>query len=163
MSGELVAVKTFKVKSENDKLKQSFEAELKAGSSGLEHDNVLSILEGGLLPVMENGKQTSKPIYYLVSKVAENKEAFEFVEAAEGLNGGKEPIARMLIYQLLSAVDYIHGKGLTHRDIKLENCFLDKDCVLKLADFGLAKMCTGNEVLKTNIGTPQYMAPEIGY
>jgi serine/threonine protein kinase len=46
--------------------------------------------------------------------------------------------------QLMSAVEYIHGKGLVHRDLKLENCFLDKDCVLKMADFGLAKIFAGS-------------------
>lgn len=38
---------------------------------------------------------------------------------------------------------------------------MDRKCVLKMADFGLAKLFTGGSVLSTLIGTPQYMAPEI--
>jgi len=40
----------------------------------------------------------------------------------------------------MSAVNFIHSKGLAHRDIKLENVFLDKNCNIKLADFGCSKV-----------------------
>jgi serine/threonine protein kinase len=60
-------------------------------------------------------------------------------------------------------VKFVHDKGIAHRDLKLENCFLDKNINMKLADFGLAKVFAGpnGSALQTECGTPQYMAPEI--
>jgi len=57
----------------------------------------------------------------------------------------------------------VHQKNIAHRDLKLENCFLDKDVRVKIADFGLNKVFGGpqGEVLTTKCGTTNYMAPEI--
>ena len=60
----------------------------------------------------------------------------------------------------MSAVNFIHLKGLAHRDIKLENVFLDKNCNIKLADFGCSKVFA-NAQLSTVTGTNNYMAPEM--
>lgn len=63
----------------------------------------------------------------------------------------------------MDAISYIHEKGVAHRDLKLENIFLDKMIRCKVADFGLMKQFEGPnaEALKTNCGTLNYMAPEL--
>jgi len=159
-SGEYVALKVFKVDKETEeKVLNSFKAELAVASEkNLCHPNVLVPVNAGYLPIMSKGQRVSKDLYFNVSKLAENKEAFDFVAAAGGL---QERYARLLFKQLISAVAFIHKKKLAHRDIKLDNCFLDADCVLKLADFGLAKFYSSRKVLKTQVGTLQYMAPEM--
>jgi len=45
--------------------------------------------------------------------------------------------------------------------LKLENCFLDKNVILKVADFGLSKAFGNGEEMQTRLGTESYMAPEI--
>ena len=64
--------------------------------------------------------------------------------------------------QLLKAVNAIHGAGICHRDLNLENLVLDFDFKLKIIDFGFAcqqtsGLCHGSEKL----GSVNYMAPEI--
>ena len=62
-------------------------------------------------------------------------------------------------------MEFIHGKGIIHRDLKLENIFLRRvgkgRYVCKIGDFGLARPIDGEETAFTNCGTESYMAPEI--
>jgi len=59
------------------------------------------------------------------------------------------------------AMDYAHQQGVIHRDIKPANIMLTKDHVVKVMDFGIAKMASSSKT-KTDIvlGTPTYMSPE---
>ena len=78
------------------------------------------------------------------------------------LEGGpfSEANAQPLVQQLLSAVAHVHACDLVHRDIKLDNVLLDEHGVLKLCDFGLAKVATAGCRLRRACGTDVYAAPE---
>lgn len=70
--------------------------------------------------------------------------------------------ARLLLLQLLAAVEYLHDNRVIHRDLKLGNLFLKPGPVIKLGDFGLATLVYGeNDRKRTICGTPNYIAPEI--
>eukprot|EP00189_Rhodosorus_marinus_P002575 CAMPEP_0113963666 /NCGR_PEP_ID=MMETSP0011_2-20120614/6652_1 /TAXON_ID=101924 /ORGANISM="Rhodosorus marinus" /LENGTH=388 /DNA_ID=CAMNT_0000975765 /DNA_START=668 /DNA_END=1834 /DNA_ORIENTATION=- /assembly_acc=CAM_ASM_000156 len=90
----------------------------------------------------------------------------------------RESDAQYVMQQLLEAVNYLHGCGVVHRDLKLDNilCTYEKGLKVKIADFGLAGRLTHDAEgrcsvsreengdvrhLKSYVGTPLYMAPEI--
>lgn len=59
--------------------------------------------------------------------------------------GTRLPEGQLLAYfvQLVAALAHIHGAGVIHRDLKTSNIFLTSQGLLKLGDFGIAKVCTG--------------------
>lgn len=69
---------------------------------------------------------------------------------------------KLYVYQLLRALGYIHSLGICHRDIKPQNLLLDPSTqVLKLCDFGSAKMLVRNEPNISYICSRYYRAPEL--
>ena len=76
-----------------------------------------------------------------------------------------EPEIAEVMRQLLSAIAYCHSEHVAHRNIKLENIHLisDKDepLAIKLGDFEFATEVYNDEVLNEQVGTLNYMAPEI--
>ncbi|PPQ80603.1 hypothetical protein CVT25_001565 [Psilocybe cyanescens] len=71
--------------------------------------------------------------------------------------------ARDITYQICDAMAYIHDQGIVHRDLKPENILVTKEDhpIAKVADFGVAKLVDGMEMLRTICGTPYYIAPEL--
>jgi serine/threonine protein kinase len=69
---------------------------------------------------------------------------------------------RFYIAELILALNILHKNKVIYRDIKPENILLDTDGHIKLTDFGLSRICSGNnEKVFTICGTPYYIAPEI--
>jgi len=70
--------------------------------------------------------------------------------------------ALKIIYQCCQGLDYAHKKGIIHRDIKPSNIMINKQNIVKIMDFGLAKMA-GEETITERgsiSGTVMYMSPE---
>ena len=86
--------------------------------------------------------------------------------AAETI-GMPEAIAACVLAQVASAVRHLHSLDVAHRDIKPANILFDgalgaaeAQPTVKLCDFGFALRC-GGRMLKKQVGTPQYVAPEL--
>ena len=105
----------------------------------------------------------------------ENGVAFLVLELLEGETleerrvrlGGRLAVDEVLGYmdRLLEVLELAHEKNIVHRDIKPSNLFLTKDGVLKVLDFGIARMLDEHgaaTATKTGqmIGTPAFMPPE---
>ena len=78
-------------------------------------------------------------------------------------NGPLNPqLVKSYLYQILSAIKYCHSKRILHRDLKPQNLLIDKEGIIKLADFGLARAFSiPIKTLTHEILTLWYRAPEI--
>jgi serine/threonine protein kinase len=123
-----------------------------------------------------NSVKHSGVVLVVDDDVAEDGAAFLVMELLSGLTadeawtalGGRIPLAAAcaLAVELLDVLASAHEKGILHRDIKPANIFLTRDGVLKVLDFGIARVrdsmagnsqATGTGML---LGTPAFMAPE---
>ena len=79
------------------------------------------------------------------------------------INKGVPPIVvKLYAYQLMRSIAYIHAKGICHRDIKPQNLILNMATgVLKLCDFGSAKILVKGEPNVSYICSRYYRAPEL--
>ncbi|MEQ1859464.1 MAG: serine/threonine-protein kinase, partial [Chthoniobacteraceae bacterium] len=131
---------------------ERFESEARA-MARLSHPNIVTIHDYG---------QTAAGQSYLV---------MEFIEGtnlAERMRGGRLPAAEALdiASQVCSALDWAHGNGIVHRDVKPANIVIDTAGRVKLADFGVAALIRkGSSMLKLTtspsaFGSLDYMSPE---
>ncbi|XP_076232242.1 serine/threonine-protein kinase Chk2 [Calliopsis andreniformis] len=121
---------------------------------------ILKALKHPCIIRMEEIVDTPKAVY-IVLELMEGGELFERIKMKGKLS---EKCAKIIFYQVVLAVGYLHDSGITHRDLKPENILLasDSDITLaKVSDFGLSKLVDAQTMMKTFCGTPMYVAPEI--
>lgn len=110
-----------------------------------------------ILPVYDHGQ--ADKYYYIAMKLLESGSLEDVIAQA-----GMLPVARVntILTGVASALDYVHERGVIHRDMKPSNIMLDTDDTPYIADFGIAKVqnLTGLTSPGVVLGSITYMAPE---
>src|SRR5512141_3070325 len=134
---------------------QRFEQEARA-ASGLNHHNIVTIHDIG----------SSDSTVFIAMELVEGKTLREILLA------GALPTRRLLdiACQIADGLAKAHSAGIVHRDLKPENVMVSKDGVVKILDFGLAKLLKNQPEEGTDVptatragtvmGTVGYMSPE---
>jgi eukaryotic-like serine/threonine-protein kinase len=98
-------------------------------------------------------------LHYIVMEFVQGKSLSQILREEGAL-----PCDRALFFftQILAAIDYAHRQGIIHRDIKPSNFIAQPNGVVKVTDFGVAKVFGGEELTRagTVLGTSHYMSPE---
>ena len=118
--------------------------------SRVQHPNVVRALEYGRL---RDGTE------YLVLEQVSGIDLADWLVQCGSLPAGR---ALHVLHQLASALDYLHGMGIVHSDIKPANLMLDthRGDLVKLIDFGVAFDFETERERRGSAGTAGYMAPE---
>jgi len=72
----------------------------------------------------------------MILPLCKHGDLFDIVEKNQGLT---ESQSKLILKQLVSALNYLHDKGICHWDIKLENILVDSPKTIKLIDFGFSE------------------------
>jgi Tol biopolymer transport system component len=133
---------------EDEQAKKRFIYEAKAASA-LDHTNICTVYE---IDETSDGRMFIAMAYYEGESLKERLERSP-LEVAETLE---------IISQIARGLVKAHERNITHRDIKPANILLAPEEVVKIVDFGLAKLEGRTKVTKTGttVGTVAYMSPE---
>jgi predicted Ser/Thr protein kinase len=149
--GRTIAIKTMLTEGlssqEFREYKARFQREAQAAGV-LSHPNIVNVFDYG----EDHG------ILYLIMEYLEGKSLEKLVEGHNIL-----PIETIIpMYdQVCSALDHAHQHGIVHRDIKPANIMILDNGLVKVTDFGIAKMVSmGMTQAGQVLGTPNYMSPE---
>ena len=129
-------------------LKAQFQAEAQAVAM-LSHPNIVAVYDVSHSATME----------YIVMELIEGVTLKQYIHSKGKLS---TPETLFFASQIAKALHHAHDHGIVHRDIKPQNIMIDRDGVVKVADFGIAALEheTGGGRSDTAIGSVHYIAPE---
>ena len=149
--GRTVAIKTMLTEglapNEFQEYRARFQREAQAAGV-LNHPNIVSVYDYG----------EDSGVLYLIMEFLEGKSLEKLIEGRKIL-----PIETIIpmCEQVCGALDHAHQRGIVHRDIKPANIMILDNGIVKVTDFGIAKMVSmGMTQTGLVLGTPNYMSPE---
>lgn len=127
--------------------RERFHREAKAMAQ-LDHPNIISVMEFG---------ETPEGAPYFVMEYVDGADLHTLIHTT------KLELAHVVSWfpLICQALEYAHGKGMVHCDIKPANIIVSKDGRVKVADFGLVQLRADPAAGESQLGTPAYSAPEV--
>lgn len=148
-TGHQVAVKLLKPELTGDKeFLARFEREALAAGK-MRHHNIVNLLDVG----NEDGNR------FLVMEYVEGRTLKEIITERTILPADT---AAQVAIRILSALQHAHNNGIIHRDIKPQNILVSPDGMIKVADFGIARVAGSDTLTKDDavLGSVHYFSPE---
>ncbi|KAG2436238.1 hypothetical protein HXX76_006549 [Chlamydomonas incerta] len=153
-TGRVVAVKGFKLAHTDKKFLDAAIREVRMLRNATDHPNIIQLLEAF---------RSSTGRVYMVFAFADKCLSAELHKRFTcGLPAAQ---TRVVLWQMLAAVAHLHGKKILHRDIKPGNILMTSDGVVKLCDFGFARLTRGDpyqpDRFSSYVVTRWYRSPEM--
>ncbi|XP_028131093.1 cyclin-dependent kinase-like 1 isoform X1 [Diabrotica virgifera virgifera] len=146
-TGEIVAIKKFAESEEDPLIRKIALREIRL-LKNLKHPNLVNLIE------VFRRKRRLHLVFEFCDKTVLN-------ELERYPRGCPDLLTQQIVWQTLQAVAYCHQHGCIHRDIKPENILLTATGVVKLCDFGFARMLNPGENYTDYVATRWYRAPEL--
>jgi len=148
-NGEIVAIKKFIESDDDPAIRRIAMREIRM-LKYLKHDNLVNLIEVF--------KTKRKHKLHLVFEYCD-RTVLDELESYR--NGVPEAMIKRITYQVLSAVDFCHRHACIHRDVKPENILVTKQNIVKLCDFGFARLMNQQIEMTDYVATRWYRAPEL--
>ncbi len=148
--GNKIAVKEIPRKNLTDKLLDSLKQEIDILKS-ITNENVIKL----------HGVKKTEKNFYLIMEYCEGGDLSKFLRKYKRLD---EYVVQKMVYQISNGLKALAEHNILHRDLKLSNLLLstkEENAIVKIADFGFAKIIDSSEDAQTFCGTAPNMAPEV--
>ncbi len=147
--GQTVALKILREQYATDvEFVERFQREAKAVSE-LNHPHMVRVYDSGI----------DGDVHYIAMEYVQGENLKELLRA----RGRLEPEeATGIVAQVCEALEFAHGHGIVHRDIKPQNIMLTREGQVKVTDFGIARAASAATITQagTVLGSVQYLSPE---
>ncbi|KAI5392697.1 hypothetical protein KIW84_060028 [Lathyrus oleraceus] len=142
-----VAIKVFKNGSLNGNTQREFSQEIFILSK-VQHKNVIKFIGA-----------CTKPNFHLVTEYMSGGNMYDFLHIQKSVL--TLPSLLKVAIDVSQGVKYLHQNNIIHRDLKTANLLMDEKGVVKVADFGVARLQDQSGIMTAETGTYRWMAPEV--
>ncbi|XP_065043815.1 serine/threonine-protein kinase STY46-like isoform X7 [Musa acuminata AAA Group] len=143
-----VAIKVLKPERVNVDMQQEFAQEVFIMRK-VRHKNVVQFI----------GACTKPPSLCIVTEFMSGGSVYDFLHKQKGVF--KLPALLRVAIDVSKGMNYLHQNNIIHRDLKAANLLMDENEVVKVADFGVARVKAESGVMTAETGTYRWMAPEV--
>ncbi|CAN6463935.1 unnamed protein product [Victoria cruziana] len=105
------------------------------------------------------GACTKPPTLCIVTEFMSGGSVYDFLHKQKGVF--KLPALLRVAIDVSKGMNYLHQNNIIHRDLKAANLLMDENEVVKVADFGVARVQSQSGVMTAETGTYRWMAPEV--
>ncbi|KAI9396742.1 hypothetical protein POPTR_004G179514v4 [Populus trichocarpa] len=143
-----VAIKILKPERVNSDLQKEFAQEVYIMRK-VRHKNVVQFI----------GACTKPPSLCIVTEFMHGGSVYDYLHKQRGVF--KLPNLLKVAIDVSKGMDYLHQNNIIHRDLKGANLLMDENEVVKVADFGVARVKAQTGIMTAETGTYRWMAPEV--